>query len=748
MKVPARAPARQRILEPVFRKLRVFALDPHLTARFEMAPISETTLSIPWENLEPGPSGEYVAVVDVDEQGTQLYDPVDLNRPELLAQDGKRPSDGDPQFHQQMLYAVAMRTIRIFERALGRPVHWPQRLVNGDPRKVKYEGRLTLHPHFMQEPNAYYSIETGSIRFGHFIGFIGTPSERGHVYTCLSSDVITREMMYAVLWGMNYRFRTTWYDLQWLHSVRTASAIPSTGTNLIVVARVNNALRFRIFDSGGRVAVDTDERRLKKQAPAIAGLKRLLASLEQAPNPTDSQVEAIIVAVTSIVDYDVSQAGQLDELGFHEAFADLIALFMHFSEPAVVSTQLASARGALNEPGPHGTVALQFAQALGLPDGMRNAFGKTIDGTWHPRRADPQAAGKEQEPHARGDLFIAAVFDALQKIYESQVADLRRIASRGTGELPAGSLHPDLVNRLTRAAVQLVGVALDMCIRALDYTPPLGVTFGDFLRAVITADHDVNPEDPQRHRQAFIQAFRDNAMRPEDVQTLSARTLLWPGPESAEVGQALVPFVHKLSKRLAFWNLPPRRSELWYVLEETKIELHKYLSDLKAPRRLGVIDLSKPFEVQAIHPRQRAGAPGALQAQWVIKLLQPPTPPNQSLGLNQVGCTLLVEADTGLVRYQIDKQRPARPSDGTAAGRASSLLSASSGSALAADLDRRLRAFAFDPTMGIASETAMINEVVLRVPWERNASGKSALAPGPVGEYLEVVDRDPASKAF
>jgi hypothetical protein len=43
---------------------------------------------------------------------------VDLNQPELLANDGLAASDGNPQFRQQMLYAVAMRTIDVFERCL------------------------------------------------------------------------------------------------------------------------------------------------------------------------------------------------------------------------------------------------------------------------------------------------------------------------------------------------------------------------------------------------------------------------------------------------------------------------------------------------------------------------------------------------------------------------------------------------------------------------------------------------------
>src|SRR5262249_38933533 len=114
---------RQSIPAPVFRKLRVFAVDPGMTARFETAVTNEMTVRIPWEDLRPGPVGEYVAVVDEDSDGALLHPPVDLDSLELLAQNGLPPSDGNPQFRQQMLYAVAMKTIRNFERALGRVAH-------------------------------------------------------------------------------------------------------------------------------------------------------------------------------------------------------------------------------------------------------------------------------------------------------------------------------------------------------------------------------------------------------------------------------------------------------------------------------------------------------------------------------------------------------------------------------------------------------------------------------------------------
>ena len=72
----------------------------------------------------PGPTGDYLEVIDVDPSSGCAYEPVDLNDPHLLATNGLPPSEGNPKFHQQMVYAVAMTTIQHFERALGRQVFW------------------------------------------------------------------------------------------------------------------------------------------------------------------------------------------------------------------------------------------------------------------------------------------------------------------------------------------------------------------------------------------------------------------------------------------------------------------------------------------------------------------------------------------------------------------------------------------------------------------------------------------------
>jgi hypothetical protein len=82
-------------------------------------------INVPWEdNLGLGPVDDYLEVVDCDPASQAFYAPVNLNDPRLLAQDGLPPSEGNPQFHQQMVYAVARTTISHFERALGRRALW------------------------------------------------------------------------------------------------------------------------------------------------------------------------------------------------------------------------------------------------------------------------------------------------------------------------------------------------------------------------------------------------------------------------------------------------------------------------------------------------------------------------------------------------------------------------------------------------------------------------------------------------
>ena len=154
---------------PVARRLRVMAFDPSLTTRLETAAINQLSLSVQWEHLLPGPIGEYIEVIDYDPASRVFYKPVDLNDKHLLAQDGLAPSESDPQFHQQMVYAVAMTTIRNFERALGRVTFWADRreVVDGE-YVTQFVRRLRIYPHALRDRNAYYSPAKKALLFGYF----------------------------------------------------------------------------------------------------------------------------------------------------------------------------------------------------------------------------------------------------------------------------------------------------------------------------------------------------------------------------------------------------------------------------------------------------------------------------------------------------------------------------------------------------------------------------------------------------
>jgi len=101
------------------RRLRIYATDPMSGRR---APFR---IAIDIDNepdLKRGPRGEIIEIWDYDVDNDQYYRAVNLNDPALLMEAGLAPSESDPRFHQQMVYAVTMKVIESARRALGRPV--------------------------------------------------------------------------------------------------------------------------------------------------------------------------------------------------------------------------------------------------------------------------------------------------------------------------------------------------------------------------------------------------------------------------------------------------------------------------------------------------------------------------------------------------------------------------------------------------------------------------------------------------
>jgi hypothetical protein len=219
-----------------------------------------------------------------------------------------------------------------------------------------------------------------------------------------------------------------------------------------------------------------------------------------------------------------------DMLAFHEGFADIIALLQRFTFRSVVEEQIRNSKGDLLSPqNLLGDLAIQFGQAV---SGNRRALRSFLvegdgKGGWKLVEPDPTRYHTETEPHSRGALLVATVFDAFVRLYRYQVADLLRLASDGTGILRLGEIHPDLVKRLSFEACEIANKLLMVCIRALDYCPPTDLNFSDYLRALITSDLEHNPDDEEGLRFALLEAFRSWGIVPNDVNTYSVESLMW-----------------------------------------------------------------------------------------------------------------------------------------------------------------------------------------------------------------------------
>ncbi len=92
-------------------------------------------------------------------------------------------------------------------------------------------------------------------------------------------------------------------SLRLMPSVTNVSGIPTAGDSLVIVANVDHAPHFRIFDGHGNMVVDTDETKLPQQAQRIEDLKKQLEGLWPPQKPTGSERVQVNADVTSIVGY-------------------------------------------------------------------------------------------------------------------------------------------------------------------------------------------------------------------------------------------------------------------------------------------------------------------------------------------------------------------------------------------------------------------------------------------------------------
>jgi hypothetical protein len=213
-----------------------------------------------------------------------------------------------------------------------------------------------------------------------------------------------------------------------------------------------------------------------------------------------------------------------DVLAFHEAFVDLIALFQRFSYDGVLRAAIRKTGPKLQASALLTRIAEQFGETTQRKTALRDALDLDEDG--QPKRR----YGDDIEAHTRGAVLVSAVFEAFTTVFERKVEPFIRLATNRSVALPQGDLPSELIELLARSASRLASQFLSILIRAVDYCPPVDLIFGDFLRAMITADRDLVPDDRYAFREALIDAFRRRAIFPDDVDSLSEDSLTWNKP--------------------------------------------------------------------------------------------------------------------------------------------------------------------------------------------------------------------------
>jgi len=376
-----------------FRPITIVVQDPGFRDP-QTKQIVTAKVDIPAERLGLGPWGYRVHVIDYDASASVYHPPYDYGRDSTPKDPYDEKSRGlserrilkDFKFHQQNVYAIAMRTLSRFEMALGRRIDWA------------FEGhQLKIAPHAFAGANAFYSRDDNGLMFGYFQGRENT------IYACLSHDVIAHETTHAVLDGLRRRYLDASSD---------------------------------------------------------------------------------------------------DQAAFHEGFSDIVALLSVYSIPEVISTIMRPltsdgqiSRAQLREKALIDTALFKLAKEMGSElsgvrgEALRHSAKLSVSDSW-------KASSEYKEPHKRGEVLVAAMMRSFVRAWRFKLeTGLRR--------------HESIdVERVIEAAAATADYLLTMAIRALDYAPPVHITFDDYLAALLTADKAVRPNDaPDEYRRIITETF-------------------------------------------------------------------------------------------------------------------------------------------------------------------------------------------------------------------------------------------------
>ncbi|WP_347265659.1 hypothetical protein [Paracoccus sp. (in: a-proteobacteria)] len=317
-----------------------------------------------------------------------------------------------------------------------------------------------------------------------------------------------------------------------------------------------------------------------------------------------------------------AEATSADGPAFHEAFADLMAIFQRFEFEPFVRSQIRRANGDLALDTLLNVIAPEIGYLEGEPFGVRRFMAQRGEEAANAGGGRAMPVGLDrvgEDTHARGAVLAEAVFEAFVTIARRRTVRLIRLATGGRERLAEGELSPELLDEICLVSRKVAEQFRRICIRAMDYCPPVDITFGDYLRAMITADAVLVRDDPLNYREALVDAFRRRRIYPGNVATMSAHSLVWNPP------QRPLPAIAELSlDRLRFDGDPgavPRPQDAAYHAGC----LGDAIAASPALRReLGLLPPAEagPFEIASLRPTRRAGPDGQIAFDLVAEVVQ------------------------------------------------------------------------------------------------------------------------------
>ena len=360
----------------------------------------------------------------------------------------------------------------------------------------------------------------------------------------------------------------------------------------------------------------------------------------------------------------------VDVPAFHEGFADLVALFLHFSYPDVVEQAMRESRGLF----PRGSILTDIAREFGYArgkegrgDALRSGVDvngiASFDSDVIPSKdTSPKSYDAKLEAHALGSVLVSAVFEAFTTVVKRKSDRLFRIAGIDPQATERPPLSEALVKALAQEASDVATQFLNICIRAIDYCPPADMELGEYLRALITADSDMETRDKWGFREALMRSFRRRSIFPDHVRFMTEDAVRWQSLDSLAPSLQIPDLAFR---KLQFDGEPGRPADA----KELKRQAHALGKFVTDPKQAGVFQLiapggklpdgvkqASPAMVQSVRVSRRAAPDGRILFDLIGEVTQSCTvqQAGKLFDMNG-GCTVVIDPE-GRVRYAIYKR--------------------------------------------------------------------------------------------